>query len=117
MDANKRYDLLNPQCPNESKILANIILNHPLRLSIAGFFSAMDLHILILAYFSRRRVKASVQVYFGFTKIIIDYYMNEHPDIPKRLHDNYHRVENDDHVKTVFNSRKNKDGAGMKIPD
>ncbi|GKC01057.1 hypothetical protein Tco_0987193 [Tanacetum coccineum] len=43
--------------------------------------------------------------------------MNEHPDIPKRLHDNYHRVENDDRVKIVFNSGKNKDGAGMKIPD
>ncbi|GKA88444.1 hypothetical protein Tco_0810208 [Tanacetum coccineum] len=36
MDANKKFDLLNPQCPNESKILTNILLNHPLRLSIAG---------------------------------------------------------------------------------
>ncbi|GKD94632.1 hypothetical protein Tco_1374469 [Tanacetum coccineum] len=36
MDANKKFDLLNPQCPKDSKILANILLNHPLRLSIVG---------------------------------------------------------------------------------
>ncbi|GJX00757.1 retrovirus-related pol polyprotein from transposon TNT 1-94 [Tanacetum coccineum] len=35
-DANKKFDLINPQCPNESKILADILNNHPLRLSIAG---------------------------------------------------------------------------------
>ncbi|GJW12773.1 hypothetical protein Tco_1578600 [Tanacetum coccineum] len=36
MDANKKFDLVNPQCPNKSKILANILINHPLRFSIAG---------------------------------------------------------------------------------
>ncbi|GJV49845.1 hypothetical protein Tco_1440057 [Tanacetum coccineum] len=36
MNANKKFDLLNPQCPNESKILTNILLNHPPRPSIAG---------------------------------------------------------------------------------
>ncbi|GKA30862.1 hypothetical protein Tco_0717167 [Tanacetum coccineum] len=36
MDANKKFDHLNPQCLKESKILSNILLNHPLRLSIAG---------------------------------------------------------------------------------
>ncbi|GKD90382.1 hypothetical protein Tco_1365889, partial [Tanacetum coccineum] len=25
MDANKKFDLVNPQCPNESKILADIL--------------------------------------------------------------------------------------------
>ncbi|GJZ64013.1 retrovirus-related pol polyprotein from transposon TNT 1-94 [Tanacetum coccineum] len=30
-DANKKFDLVNPQCPNESKILADILNNHPLR--------------------------------------------------------------------------------------
>nr|GEV23922.1 hypothetical protein [Tanacetum cinerariifolium] len=34
MDANKKMDLDNPLCPNESKILANILQNHPLRFSI-----------------------------------------------------------------------------------
>ncbi|GJV02075.1 hypothetical protein Tco_1335644 [Tanacetum coccineum] len=36
MDANKKYDLVNPQCPNESKILEKILLNHPLKLSVVG---------------------------------------------------------------------------------
>ncbi|GJU39579.1 hypothetical protein Tco_1192536 [Tanacetum coccineum] len=34
MDANKNIDLEHPLCPNESKILANILQNHPLRFSI-----------------------------------------------------------------------------------
>ncbi|GJS52616.1 hypothetical protein Tco_0625978 [Tanacetum coccineum] len=42
--------------------------------------------------------------------------MNEHLDISRRVHDNYHRVENDDLVKNIFNSRKNKEGTGIKIP-
>ncbi|GJR61109.1 hypothetical protein Tco_1503271 [Tanacetum coccineum] len=60
---------------------------------------------------------ANLIPYPRFTKIIIDYYMTENPDISCRVHDNYHRVENDDLVKNIFNSRKNKDGAGMKIHD
>ncbi|GJY26913.1 hypothetical protein Tco_0401639 [Tanacetum coccineum] len=47
----------------------------------------------------------------------VDHYMTENPDISRRVHDNYHIVENDDLVKNIFNSRKNKEGAGMKIPD
>ncbi|GJY82868.1 hypothetical protein Tco_0496244 [Tanacetum coccineum] len=34
MDANKKVDLEHVQCPPESKILTNIIKNHPLRFSI-----------------------------------------------------------------------------------
>nr|GEX89322.1 putative ribonuclease H-like domain-containing protein [Tanacetum cinerariifolium] len=36
MDANKKIDLEHVQCPPESKILMNIIKNHPLRFSIAA---------------------------------------------------------------------------------
>ncbi|GJV50202.1 retrovirus-related pol polyprotein from transposon TNT 1-94 [Tanacetum coccineum] len=36
MDANKKVDLDHVQCPSESKILTNIIKNHPLRFSIAA---------------------------------------------------------------------------------
>ncbi|GKE00782.1 hypothetical protein Tco_1388765 [Tanacetum coccineum] len=36
MDANKKVDLENPLCPDESIILANILQNHPLRFSIAA---------------------------------------------------------------------------------
>ncbi|GJU92660.1 hypothetical protein Tco_1317416 [Tanacetum coccineum] len=35
MDANKKVNLENPLCPDESRILAIILQNHPLRFSIA----------------------------------------------------------------------------------
>ncbi|GJR42940.1 retrovirus-related pol polyprotein from transposon TNT 1-94 [Tanacetum coccineum] len=45
MDANKKFDLVNPQCPNESKILADILNNHPLRLCIASSASVALIYI------------------------------------------------------------------------
>ncbi|GKE43265.1 hypothetical protein Tco_1470549 [Tanacetum coccineum] len=36
MDANKKVDLENPLCLDESRILANILKNHPLRFSIVA---------------------------------------------------------------------------------
>nr|GEU57130.1 hypothetical protein [Tanacetum cinerariifolium] len=39
MDANKKIDLDNPLYPNESKIMANIIQNHPLRFTIVASLS------------------------------------------------------------------------------
>ncbi|GKC55686.1 hypothetical protein Tco_1334077 [Tanacetum coccineum] len=36
MDAKKKVDLDNPLCLDESRILANILQNHPLRFSIAA---------------------------------------------------------------------------------
>ncbi|GKF08333.1 hypothetical protein Tco_0042557, partial [Tanacetum coccineum] len=54
--------------------------------------------------------------YPRFTKIIVDHHMTAHPDIPRRLHEKYHKVENVVVVKSIFNSGKNKEGEGMKIP-
>nr|GEY65156.1 hypothetical protein [Tanacetum cinerariifolium]GEY65971.1 hypothetical protein [Tanacetum cinerariifolium] len=45
MDANKKFNLVNPQCPNKSKILANILNNHPLRLCVAASASELTLTI------------------------------------------------------------------------
>ncbi|GKE42720.1 hypothetical protein Tco_1470004 [Tanacetum coccineum] len=36
MDANKKVNLDNPLCPDESRIIENIFQNHPLRFSIAA---------------------------------------------------------------------------------
>ncbi|GJR79805.1 hypothetical protein Tco_0150590 [Tanacetum coccineum] len=55
--------------------------------------------------------------YPRFMKNIIDHYMTEHPDISRKVHENYHKVENDDIVNNIFNSRKNKKEKGMRIPD
>ncbi|GJS24416.1 hypothetical protein Tco_0453048 [Tanacetum coccineum] len=171
MDANKMFDLVNLQFPNKSKILANILINHPLRLSIVGFASvpwiyisqfwhtlkedrskypfkfSLGTKVLTMNVADFRRIfqlpqaihnnhagfvdpptfgqmvqffchnLANLIPYPRFTKIIIDYYMTENLDISHTIHDNYHIVQNDDLVKNIFNSGKNKDGAGMKIPD
>ncbi|GJS62264.1 hypothetical protein Tco_0657048 [Tanacetum coccineum] len=42
MDANKKIDLDNPLCPNERKIMAKILQNHPLRFSIATSSSPIE---------------------------------------------------------------------------
>nr|GEU32285.1 retrovirus-related Pol polyprotein from transposon TNT 1-94 [Tanacetum cinerariifolium] len=39
MDANKKIDLEHVQCPPKSKIMTNIIKNHPLQFSIVAFSS------------------------------------------------------------------------------
>ncbi|GKA24829.1 hypothetical protein Tco_0710862 [Tanacetum coccineum] len=43
--------------------------------------------------------------------------MTKNPDILRRLHEYYHRVENDEVVKSIFNSGKNKEEEGIKIPE
>nr|GEZ15116.1 hypothetical protein [Tanacetum cinerariifolium] len=55
--------------------------------------------------------------YPKFIKIIVDHFMNENSEIPKRLHENYHRVSYDEIVKSIFNSGKNKEILGMRIPE
>nr|GEX69064.1 hypothetical protein [Tanacetum cinerariifolium] len=47
-------------------------------------------------------------------KDFVGHILTEHPDIPKRLNEPYHRVENDKVVKSIFNYGKRK-GLGMKI--
>ncbi|GJV02641.1 hypothetical protein Tco_1336210 [Tanacetum coccineum] len=42
--------------------------------------------------------------------------MTEHPDISRRVHDNYHNLNDDDLVKNIFNFGKNKERTGMRIP-
>ncbi|GJU81129.1 hypothetical protein Tco_1283494 [Tanacetum coccineum] len=48
--------------------------------------------------------------------LIVAHYMTAYPEISRRVRDKYHNFENDDIVKSIFNSGKNKAGVGMKIP-
>ncbi|GJX87259.1 copia protein [Tanacetum coccineum] len=58
IDANKKIDLDNPLCLNESKIMANILQNHPLRFSIAASSLVPWVYLgAILAYFEGRWIK------------------------------------------------------------
>nr|GEW42930.1 hypothetical protein [Tanacetum cinerariifolium] len=42
--------------------------------------------------------------------------MTGYPEISKRVRDKYHNLKHDKMVKSIFNSRKNKAGVGIKIP-
>nr|GEW00588.1 retrovirus-related Pol polyprotein from transposon TNT 1-94 [Tanacetum cinerariifolium] len=53
--------------------------------------------------------------YLRFIKLIVGHYMTAFPEISRRVHDKYHNLEHDEMVKSIFNSRKNKTGVGMKI--
>ncbi|GKD31842.1 hypothetical protein Tco_1242620, partial [Tanacetum coccineum] len=54
--------------------------------------------------------------YPRFTKIIVSHYMTAFPEISRRACDKYYNLDNDEMVKSIFNSGKHKDGFGMKIP-
>ncbi|GKA43835.1 hypothetical protein Tco_0736559 [Tanacetum coccineum] len=53
--------------------------------------------------------------YPRFTKIIVGHYMTAFLEISRRARDKYHNLEDDAMVKSIFNSRKHKDGVGIKI--
>nr|GEV74869.1 hypothetical protein [Tanacetum cinerariifolium] len=55
--------------------------------------------------------------YPKFIKIIVGHYMTVFPEISRKARDKYHNLEVDAMVKNIFNSGKNKDGVGMKIPN
>ncbi|GJU14531.1 retrovirus-related pol polyprotein from transposon TNT 1-94, partial [Tanacetum coccineum] len=217
MDANKKIDLDNPLCPNESKIRANILKNHPLRFSIAAsslvpwiylgkswhtlkengskyrlkfvldrkeltmtlndfrtifqlpqatnnnhelFVDAPKFPEMVPFYinnigftmelrspsnfkttglvqpwqtlckmFSRCLATRVTGLHYSlehpstlipyprFTKLIVSHYMTAYPEISRRVRDKYHNLKHDEMVKSIFNSRKNKAGFGMKIPN
>nr|GEW66456.1 hypothetical protein [Tanacetum cinerariifolium] len=54
--------------------------------------------------------------YPRFTKIIIDHYMTNFPEILRRARDKYHNLKDDDVMKNIFNSERYKDKVRMKIP-
>ncbi|GKD82811.1 hypothetical protein Tco_1349650, partial [Tanacetum coccineum] len=53
--------------------------------------------------------------YPRFTKLIVSHYMTAFPKISRRSLDKYHNLEDDDMVKSIFNSGNHKDGVRMKI--
>ncbi|GJZ48069.1 hypothetical protein Tco_0601901 [Tanacetum coccineum] len=137
----------------QSKILVNILQNHPLRFSIAASSSVLWIYLaqfwhtlkedgskyrlsfmldrkdLTLTLDDFRTIFYLPQATNNnhdhfvlaptflerFTKLIVSHYMTTFPDISRRARDRYHNLEDDDMVKSIFNSGKHKDGVGMKI--
>ncbi|GJU86565.1 hypothetical protein Tco_1294111 [Tanacetum coccineum] len=54
--------------------------------------------------------------YPRFTKLIVSHYMTAFLKVSRRARDKYHNLEDDEMVKSIFNSGKNKAGVGIKIP-
>nr|GEW56698.1 hypothetical protein [Tanacetum cinerariifolium] len=99
MDANKKIDLEHVQCPPKSKILMNVIKNHPLRLSIAA--SSSSVPWIYMAQFWHTLKEDSSKAAMGRNSLfsssfnIFDSLSKIHEDHPWRY----------------------KDKVGMKIPD
>ncbi|GJS92884.1 hypothetical protein Tco_0799852 [Tanacetum coccineum] len=66
-------------------------------------------------YYSLHHPATSIP-YPRFTKIIISHYMTIFPDISRRARDAYHNLQDDDNIKNIFNSGRNKNKVGMRIP-
>ncbi|GJW76024.1 retrovirus-related pol polyprotein from transposon TNT 1-94 [Tanacetum coccineum] len=66
-------------------------------------------------YYSLHHPATSIP-YPRFTKIIISHYMTIFPDISRRARDAYHNLQDGDIIKNIFNSRRNKNKVGMRIP-
>ncbi|GKA15934.1 retrovirus-related pol polyprotein from transposon TNT 1-94 [Tanacetum coccineum] len=66
-------------------------------------------------YYSLHHPATSIP-YLRFTKIIINHYMTIFPDISRRARDAYHNLQDDDIMKNIFNSGRNKNKVGMRIP-
>ncbi|GJY40183.1 integrase, catalytic region, zinc finger, CCHC-type containing protein [Tanacetum coccineum] len=66
-------------------------------------------------YYSLHHPATSIP-YPRFTKIIISHYMTIFLEISRRARDAYHNLQDDDIMKNIFNSGRNKNKVGMRIP-
>ncbi|GJW27722.1 hypothetical protein Tco_0044597 [Tanacetum coccineum] len=66
-------------------------------------------------YYSLHHPATSIP-YPRFMKIIISHYMTIFPDISRRALDAYHNLQEADIMKNIFNSGRNKNKVGMRIP-
>ncbi|GJT48072.1 retrovirus-related pol polyprotein from transposon TNT 1-94, partial [Tanacetum coccineum] len=66
-------------------------------------------------YYSLHHPATSIP-YPRFTKIIISHYMTIFHEISRRVRDAYHNLQDDDIMKNIFNSGRNKNKVGMRIP-
>ncbi|GJR92205.1 hypothetical protein Tco_0264379 [Tanacetum coccineum] len=116
MDANKKVDLEHVQCPSESKILMNIIKNHPLRFSIAA--SAYVPWIYMAQTFLSSSYKQMITV---MLRLCRPPYSSEslgrrYARYSPRVLERFHNLQDDDIMKNIFNSGRNKNKVGMRIP-
>ncbi|GKC93593.1 ribonuclease H-like domain-containing protein, partial [Tanacetum coccineum] len=114
MDANKKVDLENPLCPDESIILEYILQNHPLRFSIAASSSVPWIYLeqfwhTLQEDGSKYKLKFMLDRKNCFGKDFTTHIQIKQSQIHKAYHDVM--------IKSIINSGKSKGVVGMKIPD
>nr|GEW39649.1 hypothetical protein [Tanacetum cinerariifolium] len=177
MDANKKIDLENTLCPNESKLLEDrskyklsfVVDKKELTMTLDDFRTifylpqatdnnhdcfvpALKFSKMVLFYINNLgftlelrspsnfkttglmqpwqplcKMSDNTRFYYSlehltklipypiFTKPIVSNYMTSFLEISRRAHDKYHNLEDDEMIKRIFKSGKNKAGVGMKI--
>ncbi|GJR44476.1 hypothetical protein Tco_1312579 [Tanacetum coccineum] len=132
MDANKKIDLDNPLYPNESKIMANIIQNHRLRLSVAAS-SLVPWIYLGQFWHTLQEVGSMYRLKFMLDQKELTLTLNDFRRIfhlplatdnnherfvaAPKAHDKYHNLDDGAIVKNIFDLGEHKDIVGMKIPN
>ncbi|GJW88163.1 hypothetical protein Tco_0163503 [Tanacetum coccineum] len=112
MDANKKVDLENfwhTLREDGSKYRLKFMLDRKeLTFTLDDFRTIFHLLVNVEGiYYSLHHPATSIP-YPRFTKIIISHYMTISPDISRRARDAYHNLQDDDIMKNIFNSRRNK---------
>ncbi|GKA06888.1 hypothetical protein Tco_0686112, partial [Tanacetum coccineum] len=147
----------NPLCPNESKILANILQNHPLRFGIVASSSVPWIYLgqfwhtlkedgskyRLSFVLDRKELTMTLDDFRTMFQLpqatdnnhgrfvaapkfleMVPFYINNlgftlelrsPSNFKTTVRDKYHNLEDDEMVKGIFNSGKNKEGVGMKI--
>ncbi|GJT58728.1 hypothetical protein Tco_1002261 [Tanacetum coccineum] len=101
--------------------LPQAIDNNHERFVVAPKFSKMIMQMLY-CFVNNIHVDYSLEYpstlipYPIFTKLLVSHYMTDFHEISRRVHYKYHNLEDDEMVKSIFNSVKNKTGVIMKIP-
>nr|GEU34535.1 hypothetical protein [Tanacetum cinerariifolium] len=127
MDANKKIDLEHVRCPSESKILTNIIKNHPLRFSIAASLSVSWIYMLQF-WHTLKEDSSKYKLKFMLDRkelslTLDDFRMIFH--LPQATNNNHDRFMPPPSFSDMILFYKNhldslwryKDKVGMKIPD
>ncbi|GJZ90021.1 hypothetical protein Tco_0661948 [Tanacetum coccineum] len=133
MDANKKVDLENLLCLDESRILENILQNHPLRFSIAASSSVPWIYLGQTIFHLPQATDNNHDHFVPALKFfeMVPFYINnldftlelrstlnfKTTSLLQPVHDRYHNLEDDVMIKSIFNTGKSKNIVGMKIPD
>ncbi|GJV41964.1 hypothetical protein Tco_1420404 [Tanacetum coccineum] len=116
MDANKKVDLEQVQCPPESKILTNIIKNHPLRFSIAASSSVPWIYMAQF-WHTLKEDGSKYRLTFMLDKKKLSLTLDDFRTIFHLPQANANNHDSFVHSPSFLGPGRHKDKFGMQIPD